>query len=300
MRRLLGWLALSACGAPGGQAGDRQQSRLAEDYAALIADPNPVATVALPACAALADPMLAGDCALAVVLKIRAREPGSLKALCPQVPEGAWRDECAFIRAEDALRARDRDEAAQACLDAGAFKHDCGQHLWQGELRTLVRTSADLPRSERLPRAQALFAAWEARLPATDIRWRFWQRYFEMGLETENGLNLDSCEEGTGPELRLRCRSAGAHLYLRRLWDHLHHDDERAWFCSGEAPSMARVEDAFHGVNARPDPLLEALLLEHYAAVCVRGEAHPPVDGVASQAALEAEIAALPRTARAP
>lgn len=264
----------------------------ARRYAALVSDPDPDPAVSLPACAELGDSALRGDCALAIALRARARGTAPLESLCPQVPQGAWQDECFFMLAEDEQRQKRPKRAAAACMKSGAFKHDCGQHLWQGELRKLVRGTRGRLLANRVESAQRVYARWEPLLPETDISWRFWQRFFERSLEAEPGISLDFCAP-LDPQMNLRCRYAAGHLYLRRLWDHLHHSDDRARFCAQDQPTVASTEALFPRAAARPDPLLEAVVGEQFESVCTHGTPAPAEDGVVSKVALLEALAAL-------
>ena len=264
----------------------------ARAYTALVADPSPNPEEAFPACRALGDPALEGDCALAVALRVRARSTEPLEMLCPQVPDGAWQDECFFMAAEDAQRADAPARAAAACMESGAFKDDCGQHLWQGDLRKLVRGTRGRSLDDRVAAAERLYARWQPRLPRTDIGWRFWQRFFERLLEADAGVDLRRCE-GLDDALALRCRYAAAHLYLRRIWDHLHHAEDRARFCSQDEASVVATERLLPRASARPDPLLEAVVTEQHDSVCRAERPGPVEDGVASKKALLEALEAL-------
>lgn len=293
------WAAcVSLALACGGAADPRGGTTVADAqrYAELVARPDPAPAQALADCATLHDPDLAGDCGLAVALQARARGADTLDALCPQVPDGAWQDECYFMLAEDALRARDPESAAAACMRSGAFKDDCGQHLWQGDLRKLVRGTRGQLLPERVERAQTLFDRWLPRLVETDITWRFWQRFFERVTEHQPGVKLSRCDGLATPELRVRCRYGSSHLYLRRVWDILHHPKGRGGLCRLAAGDVAAAEATFAELQAEPDPLLSAVLEEARGAACSGDQLRPVEDGVLSRRALEAALAGLPPT----
>ena len=284
---LLAWACASAPDAPAGLS----EAQSARRYAELLTAENP--RQALPGCAELPQPDVRGDCALSLVLQIRATERVDLGPLCPSVPEGAWRDECWFLHAEDAAERKRYPEAAQACEKAHSFKHDCGQHLWQSKLRRVVHMPRDQPLADRLRRARRLYARWEPHLGWSDIDWRFWHYFFETVLEQSPGIDLRTCDAlAEDLELRLRCRYAGGHLYLRRVWDHLHHQSERERFCAAPDLDVAATEALLARAQARPDPLLEAVVAEQRAAVCGADAPGPVEDGVVSRKALDAAIAA--------
>ena len=288
------WALLgAACGAGSGAPGGSTVAD-AQRYATLVAQPDPDPAQALVDCATLRDPDLAGDCGLAVALQARGRGAAALDTLCPQVTPGAWQDECFFMFAEDALRARDPTTAAAACMRSGAFKHDCGQHLWQGDLRKLVRGTRSEALPDRVERAQSLYDRWQPRLPETDIAWRFWQRFFERVTEHQPGVKLSRCDGLASPDLQVRCRYGTAHLYLRRVWDLLHHPQGRSDLCQLPAGDVAAAEAAFAALQAEPDPLLASVLEEARGAACDGDRLQPVEDGVLSRRALDAALAALP------
>ncbi|NOY26284.1 MAG: hypothetical protein GXP62_10470 [Oligoflexia bacterium] len=192
-------------------------ARDARLYRQVLADPS----VDGPRCAKVQDLALRGDCI--AFLAGQRDVDGDLSAddLCGGAPKGMWRDECWFVSAEAARRGRHRKEAAAMCLRAGQFINDCGQHMWQSEVRVLV-----MPRrrgvigptfEELLPRAQAVYARWAPLLEeGTDMAVRFWRRFYQNGFERAGWIDLGRCE-GLPDDHRARCIDAGVKLMWARI-----------------------------------------------------------------------------------
>jgi hypothetical protein len=286
--------AVVALGFGCSDSGRHSQSADARRYAELVADPAPDPAVAMPACLALSEPTVQGECALAIALAARNQGAHSLDALCPTVPEGVWRDECWFMDAEY-LHAADRDgAAAAACLRAGLFSHECGQHLWEPDLRRLVRSPKRQDMAARLRRADRLYAVWAPRLAGTDMDWRFWQYFFEAVHELTPGVNLEECAVIADAALAMRCRYSGGHLYLRRSWDHLRRPYDLARMCALDPRTVDHAGQMMPHLAARPDPLLQAVLDEALAAGCAPAQFRPVREGAVSRAALDAALDAIP------
>ena len=244
---------LGAC-APAEPATDVQR------YAAVAAEDGGL-EADLEACAAIVDPALAGDCALLVVGR------GSVPAeeACPRVPEGVWRDECWFVAAEARRAAGQDGSAAQLCLRAGAFRDDCGQHLWQTAVHDLIHRRGPEGFASQLSRAQALHDRWAGLLAAeTDFSERFWERYYSNGFEGQGGVDLARCEELPAPHPE-RCRAAGLAYFARDLGPRLDQAGMGEAFCAMEAPTAEAVGRAFPN---RPEPALDAVVRERQAVLC--------------------------------
>ena len=220
------------------------QSR--DAYLAILREDTDDHDAALERCAALGDPLLAGDCALVVANRAMFAHSTPLDLWCPRVPEGLWRSECMFMAAENARRRGDPARAAQLCLQAGPFLNDCGQHLWQTSVRELVRRPGPSAFPQLLPVAQDIHDAWAPLLSdSTDFESRFWLRFYQSAFEPRDRLALDACRVLPPPHAH-RCLEAAAHLYRRRL--------EMALLPAGALPAFCQA------VGKRPLPSQVAFL----------------------------------------
>lgn len=221
---MIAWLL--ACGAepaPIPPAADRAAFL---EIAALAA-PDPDAT--LPRCAALAHPDLAGECAL-IVADRASRRDGEPGRWCERVPEGRWRDECAFVAAEHWERGGDVDRAVASCARAGAFADRCVFHLWQRDVLRGQRGLDPTDYAGSVAAGERVYAAWAARIGEG---WRapddglplgvvtdddtfagvFWARWFAQLAEHDPNpdparcaavARRDACEDGVADVLRRR------------------------------------------------------------------------------------------------
>ena len=128
------WLAsatLFACGSP---ASPPPAQALSTALAAVRARPR----AALEACAAVDDPRWRGDCLIAAVERLAARDEAAAATLCEAVPRPEEADECWFQLAE-------RSGAARRCGQAGRFAEDCRLHAWVAGMAAWLpaRPSAD-------------------------------------------------------------------------------------------------------------------------------------------------------------
>jgi hypothetical protein len=130
------WVSLAsatlfACGSPASPA---PAQTLSTALAAVRARPR----AALEACAAVDDPRWRGDCLIAAVERLAARDEAAAAALCEAVPRPEEADECWFQLAE-------RSGAAQRCGQAGRFADDCRLHAWVAGMSAWLpaRPSAD-------------------------------------------------------------------------------------------------------------------------------------------------------------
>lgn len=250
---LAGLLVASAC-AEAEPAGDVAR------YAAVAAEDGGT-EADLATCGGISDDSLAGDCALLVV----ARSELPAEEACPRVPKGIWRDECWFVAAEARRAAGQDGSAAQLCLRAGAFRDDCGQHLWQTAVHDLIHRRGPAGFAAQLPRAQQLHDRW-ARLLAeeTDFSERFWARYFSNGFEGQGGVDLSWCVGLPEPQ-PARCRAAGLAYFARDLGPRLDQAGLGEAFCAMEAPDAEAVGRAFPN---RPEAALDEVVRERRAVLC--------------------------------
>lgn len=241
----------------------------------------------LDICKELSNAPARGDCGSNVVQWAARNKTAEPEALCVQVEEGTWRSECFFQMAEHWRRRKNKNKAAENCAQAGPFKNDCEQHLWQGEVRRLTRPRDRAPLrpdefSSIMPAADRLFAEWNERLGAdsddsSDFDARFWRLVFQQVLETRPGLDLEHCEE-LEEFHRDHCRRASAHLYLRRLQQFLPRGGGIERFCGLSEDSLSGVKRGVLGpvgLDAKEDPLLLEVLERAYDHVCRRKAALP-------------------------
>ncbi|MCB9777570.1 MAG: hypothetical protein H6742_03315 [Alphaproteobacteria bacterium] len=171
------------------------------------------------ACVAIQAEGTRGDCIVALV-QASAKEEGEGAGFCPEAPAGVWRDECWFVVAESRRRRVDREGAAAACVHAGAFADDCGQHLWQSEVRRVVVPRMGQPPrdfAEVVPELQRIHDRWAPLLAAgTDLDTRLWERAFANGFEARGWVALKYCQDLDAAYAE-RCRAAGATIVGLRV-----------------------------------------------------------------------------------
>lgn len=219
---------------------------------------------ALAVCAGLSDPKLAGDCALVIAMQSAKGTRQDPALWCARVPAGAWRDECHFEGAEMMARRGQTERAAALCRLAGAFRDDCGMHLWMGELGQLTAGMGTADLAARLPRASQIFARWEPALSEdTDISERFWKMYYQNAFGQRASVDLSVC--APLPEAdRARCAQAGADLFLSQLAPMLERQGGLPGFCAGSV-SSAQVAP---WLGATPHPALDAALEARRPQLC--------------------------------
>lgn len=223
-----------------------------ETYAELVAEPAPDADRDLPRCLAIADPDLAGDCAMAVALRagVRAKEPAKF---CDRVPSGPWQFECSFQAAEELRKKTRRDDAIAACSRSGPFQDRCYFHLWQEDIlraqqglsaeeRAAVKPGTLDPAghglgADRIEEAVALgepvYAEWSARfgpdwrashgdlpmgVPMDDTSFAavFWTRFFVQLFAMDPDPDAAACDRIGYPDY---CRAAVKDVLFRRSLD---------------------------------------------------------------------------------
>ncbi len=208
------WLAVTGCSR-------RSQLTEPERYLAAVDNPEITLQEGQDLCLSLSDAELAGECMLAVVSAVGRRGETGLDTLCVEVPEGVWADECWFLAAEGAARAGRREDAAGLCLRSGRFVNDCGQHLWQSEVRAAIaprRPGTPVPTfEEALPRARRIYDRWAPLLAEdTDMPYRFWRRFYQNGFERRGWISLLRCDP-LPPEDAERCVDAAQRLFAQRV-----------------------------------------------------------------------------------
>lgn len=247
---VLGLASLGACAHS--ERGDAERYRQV-----LAADPL-LTAAGVAQCGDIADIDLRGDCVVYVAGQRAADDDLSAEDVCQAAPEGLWRDECWFVSAEVMRRSRRRTEAAAHCLRSGRFKDDCGQHLWQSEVRAIAApTRGDaLPPTfeEALPRALSVYSRWAPLLEDdTDMAVRFWRRFYQNGFERRGWIDLGHCQ-GLDDDHRERCEDAGAKLMCTRVDQDLRHTGiDPCTLAQGVAPVAAPL-------RVVPHPALDSAL----------------------------------------
>lgn len=250
---------LCGCGEPSRVATDMER------YNTLLRDGYADAETALATCKSLADPDLAGDCAMVVAVHASSGANQDPASWCQRVPEGPWRDECRFEGAELQLRRNLPDKAALLCNSAGAFADDCGMHLWMNQLDALTWGMGTADMGARLGDASALYARWAPALArGTDIEERFWQLYYQRAFGPRASVDLSLC--GPLPEAdRARCETSGAELFAGQLAPFLQQTGRISEFCMLQEPSSEIVAP---WLGARPHAAIDAALRARQAQIC--------------------------------
>lgn len=249
---------LSSCARPADPAADRAT------YAHVVADKDGAPAALLDLCAAIGDPVLAGDCSLHVVMVESRRPDGRPSVWCDAVPEGIWRSECWFVSAERQRKADDPEAAAQSCGRAGPFKEDCAQHLWQGDVHRLIHRAGPQAFGPVLPKAHKLHERWAPLVGGwSDFDSRFWAKFYQNGFEgAASFVDLAACDV-LDPEDGARCVAAGTQMYARECGPRM--DRWTLSICQDE-PWTSRTLAPY--VPARPDARLDAVLDAMRTAQC--------------------------------
>lgn len=260
--------ALLTLGCAGGDGGLSDGERLSR----ALALPPEAVEEAIALCEGIRDAGSAGACAERAVIAADGaqRTPG---ARCERVPRGVWREECYFQSAEIARRRGDTDLAGELCAKAGPFINDCGQHLWQSALKSIVERHEDPV--ERRERAERLFRLWEPVLgESSDMASRFWQRYYQHQLEQDPVLSFALCEAETGDD-QVTCRKSVGQLYLGRLRAMVGSPRGQETLCA-LGPQGVAAAAAAPGLNVVPDPAFDRILAGQVDWVCTQGHMGPP------------------------
>jgi hypothetical protein len=171
-------------------------------------------------------------------------------------------------------RKKDLGRAVRLCEKAGPFQKDCGQHMWQSEVRSLAISAKDLP--SIMPQADALFVKWGEFFKKNDKIYmgftrRFWRQLFQIRLEPMERIDLAACRSLKNFHQK-QCLLAGGYLYLRRVQQIVRHDLERSAFCDvaeGDLGSILRGSLNTHGYEASNEPVFVTVLSRVYDHICV-------------------------------
>ena len=244
----------------------------AERLSQALALPTDAFEEAIVLCEGIRDIGSAGACAERVVIAADGAEktPG---ARCARVPEGVWREECYFQAAELMRRRGDTDLAGELCAKSGPFINDCGQHLWQSALKSIVQNQDDP--AERRRRAERLFKVWEPVLgDSSDLAARFWRRYYQHQVERDPQLSFDLCAAETGED-QITCRKGVGQLYMGRLRAMVGSPRGQETLCA-LGPQGVEAAAAAPGLNVKPDPAFDRILAGQVDWVCTQGNLGPP------------------------
>lgn len=234
----------------------------------------------LEMCSQMSDKAARGDCGSIVVLSAAREKHPDPETLCPLVEEGTWRYECLFQVAEHWRRRKRMDRAVGLCKEAGPFVRDCGQHMWQTELRALSSSGDPLP--SLLLKAEDLFVKWEGFFAddedaSTDFSQRYWRHFYQHFVKPSSKVDMRLCE-GLSAFHRQHCRRSLGALYLRKVQQIVRHPHEMSSFCgvqSDQLDSVLAGSLQAKPYRAEPDPLLLEVLTRVYEHACVRKEALP-------------------------
>jgi hypothetical protein len=267
---ILTGLLLGCCNQPPPQPGPGIHETM-ERYQRALDTPEGDSQARLTACLALADPDLAGDCALAVARAEAPRGDAGVEALCERIPPGLWQAECYFELAEQ-LRSRDKARAVALCDRSEPFRDDCRQHLWQGELKQLVDRAGPEGFAAQLAQAEAMHDAW-ATLLGVDAQHshRFWQHYYQAGLGGMIPLDLGVCEPL--PALhRERCLEAGVASFEDNLEQAMRDLSNQDVICSPRRPDLLleQIAEIGHLGRVIPHPRLEEAVELFQQSSCMR------------------------------
>jgi len=228
-------------------------------YQRVLGDATMSAEEALPICESLTSASARGDCGLVVAYRAASVDPeGAAEgAICERVEAGTWRQECYFQTAEALARKGQREAAAALCLSAGPFRDDCGQHLWQTQVHTLLQGAGAAGFARAMPRAREIYAAWEPLLgEQTDFRDRFWRRFYHDGFSADPPpFTLAPCD-ALAAEDRARCEQHGLDLYLSRVRQIVGRS-----LCMGGRPTRPEVA-------AVEDPRIDIAIAEEMSRLC--------------------------------
>lgn len=222
---------------------------------------------ALGVCASLSDPALAGDCALVIAMQASKGMRQDPAVWCARVPEGAWRDECHFEGAEMMARRGQTERAAALCGAAGAFRDDCGMHLWMGELSRVSAGMGPGQLQERLPTANQLYERWAPALAEhSDMETRYWQMFYQAAFGPSAAVDLSLCAP-LPPEDARRCEAAGAERFLGQLTPFLVQSGRIREFCG----TLLSAQVVAPWLGAAPHPALDQALAARRGQICEQG-----------------------------
>lgn len=224
-----------------------------ERYRAILGGREAASGSAFDACGAIAAPGLRGDCRLAVIQRLEGED---LSGWCVGFEPGMWQEECWFLEAERRASAGQVAPAARACEQAGAFRADCAQHLWQGRVHGLIFGRGPGAFAEVLPAARSLHRRWSGPLAWDDgFEDRFWSRFYQNGFEGAGPrVMLGACDALPAVDAE-RCVAAGLELFARELGPGLARGGLDP--CGSVRPTLAEV---LQFVPADPDTRLQVVL----------------------------------------
>lgn len=198
--------ALFSCAEPA----EAPARALAEALASVAARPRAAATT----CAAVAAPRWRGDCLIAAVERLAAKDVEAASALCAQVPRPEEADECWFQLAE-------RSHRPDLCARAGRFAEDCRLHGWVNGLGAWLpaRPSAD-PAAPAPAWAEAVVSA--GRIAATKAGFsqddpRPWTALFRQVQAGAPAPDPRLCGDFAPMGLEATCAEAGLGVLRDRL-----------------------------------------------------------------------------------
>jgi len=226
-------LAVLACTDPTSVPSAADRARLVEALHLLPSEPE----AARARCRRLRGPVR-GDCMVAVVES--APDHHKASAWCESLPEGVYRDECHFQRAEGLV---DLD----LCQEAGRFVEDCRLHVWT----TVASDWTDEPLDDQVSRAKE--AMVELGIDSDDRR--FWSALFRGSLDGPGHLDRRPCESLDDPELRDECLGTGISVW---------HDRINRARDSGPHPCPRVPSSLRHS----PDPELVQILAARWPEIC--------------------------------
>ena len=156
---------------------------------------------------------------------------------------------------------------AGLCRDAGAFREDCAQHLWQDAIRSATYKQGPEGMVEHLAATKLKYCRWVGLVgDFTDIEGHYWQRYYGSVFEAEPIIDLSICEELPAAVDIEHCRAAGANALVVRIHMFTPRRSERDRFCAAE-PTVEGLR-GLPNARAEPDPLLDRAVAEMHDLVC--------------------------------
>ena len=200
--------------------------------AAVAADP----AAGVVRCRALSTEPERVDCIGAAAEGLAATDPSGAAALCDELPDGLWRDECGFQVAEST------GDAAH-CATAGRFAEDCRMHLWSRAL------AGALPRSPSPAAVVEPIASLAHEFGFEPDDPRPWVAAWRIVGAQMDPLDRAACDP-LGPDRAGGCRATLRDLYRDRL---NHARDTRRFPCDG-GELTGRL------AYAAPDPELDAMV----------------------------------------
>ncbi len=205
-------------------------------------------------------PKAAGECGALLAGQVALKDREAAAALCGELEDPLWQDECWFLVAEATAAAEGPDRAVDACGRAGRFARNCLAHLWLD-----AATRAHAAHGQDPPAAWAAYqptAAWtvpdaDARALASKHRGTFFDARFNPTGDpmASPAIDVGWCGDFEGPLVR-SCRQAATESLQRQLNRAAGAGVDRGVLC-GTGPLAERVAQAT-GVRWVPDDALDA------------------------------------------